>query len=134
MLDFKQRFEIIYKKFAVGEIEKGIKPSELAFSRFAEVSQTTMQRWKKGQVPASKDIKTIHDKLGFAYDWLISGKGEMYDASAQRISKLEEQIDSMQQEIDELKKEISALRTKNAFEGVTDEKSATDTGRAAGQK
>lgn len=46
-----------------------------------------MQRWEKGQVPAARDIKTIHDKLGFAYDWLIAGEGEMFDTAATGIGK-----------------------------------------------
>ena len=87
MENFSQRFEIIYKTFATWGAKNGFKPSKLAFSRFAGVSQATMQRWEKGQVPAARDIKTIHDKLGFAYDWLIAGEGEMFDSAATGIDK-----------------------------------------------
>lgn len=80
MENFSKRFEIIYKKYYDWGLDNGFKPSKLAFSRFVGVSQATMQRWEKGQVPAARDVKTLHDKLGFAYDWLIAGEGEMFDA------------------------------------------------------
>lgn len=78
MENFSERFEIVYKKYYEWGLDNGFKPSKLAFSRFVGVSQATMQRWEKGQIPAAKDIKTIHDKLGFSYDWLIAGEGEMF--------------------------------------------------------
>ena len=88
MENFSDRFEIIYKKFYDWGLDNGFKPSKLAFSRFVGVSQATMQRWEKGQVPAARDVKTIHDKLGFAYDWLIAGEGEMFDGVHQRGAEI----------------------------------------------
>ncbi len=87
MENFSQRFEIIYKKYYAWGVENGFKPSKLAFSRFIGISQGCMQKWEKGQIPAGKDLKTIHDKLGFAYDWLIAGEGEMFDTGATGIGK-----------------------------------------------
>ena len=87
MENFSQRFEIIYKTFATWGAKNGFKPSKLAFSRFIGISQGCMQNWEKGQIPAGKDLKTIHDKLGFAYDWLIAGEGEMFDSAAPDTGK-----------------------------------------------
>lgn len=120
MEDFKQRFEIIYKKFADWGIQNGFKPSKLAFSRFIGVFQATMQRWEKGQLPSGKDLKTIHDKLGFSYDWLISGEGEMLDSAAKKLAEQEA--------------EIARLRTKLLMQGDPDEKSSAATAKAAGQE
>lgn len=118
MEEFKQRFEIIYKKFADWGIQNGFKPSKLAFSRFIGVFQATMQRWEKGQIPSGKDLKTIHDKLGFSYDWLISGEGEMFDSAAQKLAEQEA--------------EIARLRTMLLIDGVGDKAAATGIGEAAG--
>lgn len=83
MDDFSQRFGIIYEKFANWGVQNGFKPSKLAFSRFLGVSQGAIQNWEyKGSMPSAKDLKKIHDKLGFAYDWLIAGEGPMYDTAA----------------------------------------------------
>lgn len=116
MEDFKERFEIVYKKFYDWGVENGFKPSKLAFSRFANVSQATMQRWEKGQIPNGKDLKTIHDKLGFAYDWLISGEGEMLDTTAQQLEARD--------------KEIARLQTMIMVDGVGDKDARTNTGKA----
>lgn len=80
MADFSARFAVIYKKFADWAAGNGFRPSKLAFSRFIGISQGGMQKWEMGQVPTAKDLKAIHDKLGFAYDWLIAGEGEMFDS------------------------------------------------------
>lgn len=120
MENFSSRFAIIYKKFYDWGIANGFKPSKLAFSRFVGVAQSTMQNWEKGQIPAPKDLKTLHDKLGFAYDWLICGEGEMLDETAARLASQEA--------------EISRLRTRLLVDGVTDEKSADSTARAAGHE
>ena len=93
MKDFKHRFEIIYKKYADWGILNGFKPSRLSLSRFLDVPQGTMQGWEyRGSLPSPKDLKTIHDKLGFAYDWLITGEGEMFDEAVARIAELEAEI------------------------------------------
>lgn len=120
MDDFKQRFEIIYKKYADWGIQNGFKPSKLAFSRFLGVFQATMQRWEKGKLPNPKEMKTIHDKLGFSYDWLITGEGEPMDDQQKRIEELEE--------------EVKQLRTRQIVEGTTDKAAVTVTARAAGQE
>lgn len=118
MDDFSERFEIIYQKFYEWGSLNGFKPSKLAFSRFAGVSQATMQRWEKGQLPNGKDLKTIHDKLGFAYDWLISGEGERFDSSAQKLAAQEA--------------EIGRLRSRLLVDGIGDKDAQTSTGKAAG--
>lgn len=84
MRNFSKRFEIIYKKYYDWGLQSGFKPSKLAFSRYLGISQGCMQKWQKGQTPAANDLKTIHDKLGVAYDSLIAGEGEMFDAVHQK--------------------------------------------------
>ncbi len=120
MDNFSYRFEIIYQKYADWGKNNGFKPSKLAFSRFLGVFQATMQRWEKGKVPNPKELKIIHDKLGFAYDWLISGEGEMFDSSAQKIEALEH--------------EVKRLKTERFMEGTASQDSVADTGKAAGQE
>lgn len=116
MDDFSQRLELIYKKYFDWGEANGFKPSKLAFSRFLGVTQGAMQKWEKGTIPSAKFIKIIHDKLGFSYDWLIAGEGEMFDASAQIIANQ--------------KNEISRLQTQIRVEGASDQGARTDTGLA----
>ena len=79
-----------------------------------------MQKWEKGQRPTAPHIKLIHDKLGFSYDWLITGEGEP--------------MDEQQKQIEALEQEVKQLRTQLLHDGVTDEKSLTNIGTAAGQE
>lgn len=83
MDSFKQRFEIIYDYFYKNAGADGRQTSKLALSRLLGISQGKMQNWEKGQMPAAADIKTIHDKLGFSYDWLITGQGPQFENSVQ---------------------------------------------------
>lgn len=41
-----------------------------------------MQFWEKGQMPTANDLRSIHDKLGFSYSWLITGQGDPFDDGA----------------------------------------------------
>lgn len=128
MEDFRQRFEIIYKKFFDWGKQNGFKPSKLAFSRFLGVSQGAIQNWEyKGTLPAGKDLKTIHDKLGFSYDWLITGEGDMFDEAARLLAEKDA-------EIERLKEENRKLTTHPDHDGMTDEKSLADIAKAAGQE
>lgn len=120
MDDFSQRFEIIYQTYAEFGKANGFKPSKLAFSRYVGVFQATMQRWEKGQIPSGKDLKTIHDKLGFSYDWLISGEGEMFDQAAKLLAEKDA--------------EISRLQTILFIDGTGDKDDSSDTDKAAGQE
>lgn len=118
--DFSGRFEIIYKKYCEQLIPMGSIPSETGLARYTGVSKTTVQRWRGGQVPGPESLKVIHDKLGFSYDWLISGEGEMFDSAEERIAELEA--------------ENRRLTTRFFMEGNRDEKSFGNTDRAAGQE
>lgn len=119
--NFSERFKIVFKKYAEMVEKMGSRPSESGLARFLEVSQTTLQRWKNYQLPDPESLKAIHDKLGFSYDWLITGEGEMFD-----------QMSSLLAEKDA---EIARLRTMLLGEGVGDKAAATAiTARAAGQE
>lgn len=115
--NFSARFKIIYAKYCAIEIEANGRPSESALARFLEVSQTTVQRWKNSQIPSPESLKVIHDKLGFSYDWLISGEGEMFDETAAILAEKDA--------------EIARLRTMLLLEGAAGEAAAA---RAAGQE
>ena len=101
MSDFSQRFEIIYQKFAEFGIQNGFKPSKLAFSRYLGVTQGAMQKWERGTIPSAKVVKTIHDKLGFSFNWRISGEGEMMDTAAERLAALEDEVSSLKRQVAE---------------------------------
>ena len=103
--NFSERFKRIYQKYAGMITEMGGKPSESGLARFLGVSQTATQRWKKYQVPDAESLKQIHDKLGFAYDWLISGKGEMMDTAAERLATLEAEVAELRNEMAKIKAE-----------------------------
>lgn len=119
MQDFIKQFEQIYKKFADWAIQQGFKPNRTAFARHIGVSQGCMQKWEKGQRPTASHMKLIHDKLGFAYDWLITGEGEMFDEPARLLAEKD--------------KEIARLKRKLFVEGDSNEDSAANTAKAAGQ-
>lgn len=121
MKNFRQRFEIIYEAYVNLVANTGAKPSKLAFSRFLGVAQGTMQNWDyNGTVPSGKDLKTIHDKLGFSYDWLISGEGEPMDRTHEKVEALEA--------------EVQRLRTRLFVEGSTDKDVAPNTNKASGEQ
>ena len=120
MNSFEEQFKIIYQKFADWATSEGFKPNRTAFARHIGVSQGCMQKWEKGQRPTAPHIKLIHDKLGFSYDWLITGEGEP--------------MNEQQKQIEALEQEVKQLRTQLLHDGVTDEKSLTNIGTAAGQE
>lgn len=43
-------------------------------------------------MPGPESLKLIHDKLGFSYDWLIAGEGEMFDTKDAEIARLTNMI------------------------------------------
>lgn len=93
MKNFKHRFEIIYNEYTKGFEGTGAKPNLSAFARFLELPVSTVKSWEKRDViPSAKDIKIIHDKLGFSYDWLIAGEGEIYDTATQKLAEQEAEI------------------------------------------
>lgn len=127
MQNFIQQFELIYKKFADWAIQQGFKPNRTAFARHVGVSQGCMQKWEKGQRPTASHMKLIHDKLGFAYDWLITGEGEMFDCAAQMLAEKDAEIERLQ---DENRK----LKERPAHGSGNEEKAMPDIGKAAGQE
>lgn len=79
--NFSPRYLTVYRKYSEIVARTGARCSESGLARFLDVSQTTSQRWKNGQIPDPISLKMIHDKLGFSYDWLIAGEGEVFDAT-----------------------------------------------------
>ena len=75
MEKFSQQYAVIYDYFK-NCAEKDQKPSsKLDLARLLGVSQGQMQNWEKGQRPNALACLTIHKKLGFEFEWLITGQG-----------------------------------------------------------
>lgn len=114
MGDFSQQFEIIYEKFSCWAKSDNRPSSKLAFSRYLDVSQGRMQKWEAGQIPRPADLKTIHDKLGFSYSWLITGEGEPCAEEAVALpSNSSDEVVSLQRRIAELEAELKEERALN---------------------
>ena len=75
MSNFSQQYVIIYDYFKT-QAEECQKPSsKLDLARLLGVSQGQMQNWEKGQRPNAVSCLAIHKKLGFEFEWLITGEG-----------------------------------------------------------
>lgn len=118
--NFSTRYKLIYRKYADIIEKMGGKPSESGLARFLGVSQTATQRWKNYQLPDPESMKSIHDKLGFSYDWLITGEGEPMDATQERINSLE--------------RELELLRTRKVANETSGKADANEIAKAAGQE
>lgn len=120
MENFSQRFNLIYEKFCSMAKPLGLPASKIAFARFVNSTQGKMQAWEKGQMPAAADIKTIHDKLGFAYDWLISGDGPMFDngdnAATPDVDALKARVATLENELAEADR-VNRKLTAKLFDG-----------------
>ena len=112
MKDFLQHFEIIYKKFVEQASAAGRQTSELAFARFLGANRGSMQAWKKGRIPNSRDLLAMHDKLGFAMRWLITGEGDPYgEDKGEGVAALQAEIASLKEELaqaDRLNRQLAA--------------------------
>lgn len=76
MKDWSKPYEIVYKKFCKQAQEAGEKASQLAFARFLGASQGKVKAWAGGQWPLASDLAVLAEKLGFSYQWLVTGEGE----------------------------------------------------------
>ena len=78
MSNFSQQFVIIYDYFK-SKAEESQKPSsKLDLARLLGVSQGQMQNWEKGQRPNALACLAIHKKLGFEFEWLVTGQGPVH--------------------------------------------------------
>lgn len=137
MKDFTHRFEIIYQKFASEAKNTGQQNSKLAFSRYMGVSQGRMQAWEKGQIPQPDDLTAIHDKLGFAYRWLITGEGELFDENSPALAidvHLAKKIERLEAELAEERALNRKLTTRLLVENGDEGKNGADVAKAAGQE
>lgn len=137
MNNFTERFEIVYQKFATEAKAAGRQFSKLAFSRFMDVSQGRMQHWEKGQIPRPDDLLSMHDKLGFALRWLITGEGERFDESSPALNsdaKLAQKIEQLEAELAEERALNRKLTTRLLVDGGDETKDTGDVAKAAGQE
>jgi len=133
MDNFKQRFEIIYEKYKTLYGAGCARVNERTFASFLEIPVQTVRNWReRNTVPSAKGLKALHDKLGFAYDWLISGEGEMFDNTAKALATKDEALAAQARLVEEKDAEIARLRAMLLVDGVGDKDAATNTGKAAG--
>lgn len=78
MRNFSQQFVIIYDYFKSNAEESQKPSSKLDLARLLGVSQGQMQNWEKGQRPNALACLAIHKKLGFEFEWLVTGQGPVH--------------------------------------------------------
>lgn len=131
MNNFTERYEIIYKKFFELAKSQGEPSSKLALSRFLGVTQANMQSWEKGQIPTAKGLQSIHDKLGFAYSWLITGEGPQFDeAAGGDVAALKARVAELEGELAEADR-VNRKLTARLLVGK-DDQGTTENEKAAG--
>ncbi len=134
---FSERFDFIYKKFAEQAAKEGEPDSKLAFARFMGVSQGRMQAWEKGQLPRADDLKTMHDKMGFSYAWLIAGQGEPFEETETRVDQaeyeqLKARVTELEAELREADRINRKLTARLLIDGIGDNAAVPATGKAEG--
>jgi len=87
MGDFSQQYVIIYDYFKSQAMEKQKPSSKLDLARLLGVSQGQMQNWEKGKYPNAAACLAIHKKLGFEFEWLITGQGPIRKKGAENFQK-----------------------------------------------
>ena len=124
--NFTQYFEIIYKNFKLKAASLGTKATNRGFCELLSVTRGKLQKWKLGQWPSAEDIAAIHDNLGFSYEWLLTGEGDMFTSSAPSVSaesstpaeqelrrenkELRDERDRLRDKVERLQDEVSALK------------------------
>lgn len=79
--NFSQAYKIIYDIFLNQYAQKNIKPTLRGFCDFLGISLGKRQAWdERGQWPSAEDLEILHEKMQFSYQWLITGKGDMFDS------------------------------------------------------
>ncbi len=87
MENFSEQYVIIYDYFKKCA-EKDQKPStKLDLARLLGVSQGQMQNWEKGQRPNAVACLAINKKLGFEFEWLVTGQGPARKDGAEAFQK-----------------------------------------------
>lgn len=76
MNDWSQCYEIAYKKFCSLADKTGDAATQRGFARFLGASQGKVKAWAGGQWPLASDLAVLAEKLGFSYQWLVTGEGE----------------------------------------------------------
>lgn len=83
--DWSYKFEMVYKTFCSVAASKDMKATNKTFCGFLNISTGKLQKWSKGQWPSAEDLETIHDKLGFSYSWLVTGRAILLKRASSRI-------------------------------------------------
>ena len=79
-------FEILYNVFS-SRISKEVGGSSISsFTDYLGVSRGKVDAWKKGQHPKAEDLRLLHDKLGIAYRWLVTGEGDPFEEETGNVT------------------------------------------------
>lgn len=77
---FKKQFDLIHDIFKKSNHALEFGTSYSGFARFLGVSVGKVQAWREGgQWPKAQDIALLHRKMGFSYEWLVTGEGDPFD-------------------------------------------------------
>lgn len=113
-----QKHKIVYDYFCSVAVAKGAKPTVRGFCAFLGITTGKNQKWSQGQWPSAEDLETLHDKLGFAYSWLVTGEGDPFEESfvpyptpddAAEIANLRHEVGDLKEELMRAYREISRL-------------------------
>lgn len=71
-----------------GLLIKELKISQIEVAKTLETTQTTVNRWLNGHVSIRKsNAKSIAQAFNVNYDWLIEGRGEMFNEGGIKLER-----------------------------------------------
>lgn len=107
---------MVYDYFCSVAVNKGTKPTVRGFCTFLGITTGKNQKWAQGQWPSAEDIETIHDTLGFAYSWLVTGEGEPFEESFIPYPTPDDagELANLRHEVSDLKEELMRTYQDNA--------------------
>lgn len=93
--NWSKQYEIIYNIFCKKNHSNDNKPTIRGFCDLLGISLGKRQKWEAGQWPNADDLLVLHKKMGFSYEWLVTGEGDLFDTPQQQtaLTPPEPQID-----------------------------------------
>ena len=78
--EFSERIGFVYDYFKENYFTYGAaKPTKEAFITFLGISRGKLQSWERGYWPKDGDMRSVAQKMGVSFAWLMSGTGEPFD-------------------------------------------------------
>lgn len=112
--NWSEKYEIVYKNFCKINYLKEKTPTIRGFCNFLGISLGKRQKWELGQWPSADDLHTLHEKMGFTYQWLITGEGEPFDTPAiQAALPAQQEIDvqTLLARLEAVEKKLEGVKT-----------------------